>query len=68
MSIKLTVGYSVLMERLQDINALPEHPDWETVVVVQNPKKFSWKLDDFAALKNRSDLSGEELKHRCRKK
>jgi len=61
MSSKLTIGYSVLMERLQDINALPEHADWETVVVVQNPKKFSWKLGDFAALKNRSDLSVEEL-------
>ena len=61
MSTKLTIGYSVLMERLQNINALPERPDWETVVVIQNPKKLSWKLGDFAALKNRSDLSVEEL-------
>jgi len=61
MSTKLTIGYSVLMERLQNINAIPERPDWETVVVIQNPKKLSWKLGDFAALKNRSDLSVEEL-------
>ena len=61
MSIKLTIGYSVLMERLQDINALPEHPDWETVVVVQNPKKLPWKLGDFTGLKNRKDLCLEEL-------
>jgi len=62
MSTKLTIGYSVLMERLQNINAIPERPNWETVVVVQNPKRLSWKLDDFAALKNRSDLSVEELR------
>ena len=61
MSIKLTIGYSVLMERLQNINALPERRDWETVVVVQNPKELSWKLGDFAGLKNRSDLCLEEL-------
>ena len=62
MSTKLTIGYSVLMERLQNINAIPQRPDWETVVVVQNPKRLSWKLGDFAALKNRSDLSVEELR------
>ena len=61
MSTKLTIGYSVLIERLQNINALPERPDWETVIVVQNPGEKSWQLADFPKLNGREDLSVEEL-------
>jgi len=61
MSPKLTLGYSVLRERIQNITPPRERPDWETVIVVQNPGEKSWQLADFPKLKGREDLSAEEL-------
>ena len=61
MSTKLTIGYSVLRERIQNITPPVERPDWETVMVVQNPGEKSWQLADFPKLKGREDLSAEEL-------
>ena len=61
MSPKLTIGYSVLRERIQNITPPVERPDWETVIVVQNPGEKSWQLADFPKLKGREDLSAEEL-------
>ena len=61
MSLKLTIGYSVLRERIQNITPPVERPDWETVIVVQNPGEKSWQLADFPKLKGREDLSAEEL-------
>ncbi|MGA1024512.1 MAG: glycosyltransferase family 2 protein [Aquiluna sp.] len=61
MSTKLTIGYSVLRERIQNITPPVERPDWETVIVVQNPGEKSWQLADFPKLKGREDLSAEEL-------
>ena len=61
MSLKLTIGYSVLRERIQNIAPPAERPDWETVIVVQNPGEKSWQLADFPKLTGRGDLSSEEL-------
>ena len=61
MSTKLTIGYSVLRECIQNITPPVERPDWETVIVVQNPGEKSWQLADVPKLKGREDLSTEEL-------
>jgi len=61
MSLKLTIGYSVLRERIQNITPPLERPDWETVIVVQNPGEKSWQLADFPKLKAHGDVSAEEL-------
>ena len=61
MSLKLTIGYSALRERIQNITPPAERPDWETVIVVQNPGQKSWQLADFPKLAARQDLSTEEL-------
>ena len=62
MSTKLTIGYSVLMGRIQNITPPAERPDWETLIVVQNPGGKSWPLADFPNLKSRRDVSTEELR------
>jgi hypothetical protein len=61
MSLKLTIGYSVLRERIQNITPPRERPDWETVIVVQNPGEKNWQLADFPKLTGRRDVSTEEL-------
>ena len=61
MSTKLTIGYSTLSDRLHNITPPAERPDWETVVVVQNPSKTPWKPSDFPKLRDRGDVSFEEL-------
>jgi hypothetical protein len=61
MSSKLTIGYSVLVDRVQNIQPPEVRADWETVIVVQNPQETSWSLDDFQQLGSRSDLQVEEL-------
>jgi hypothetical protein len=61
MSTKLTIGYSVLVDRVQNIRPLEMRSDWETVIVVQNPKQKSWSVEDFQQLGSRSDLKVEEL-------
>lgn len=61
MGTKLTLGYSVLFERIKNITPPSERPDWETVVVVQNQGKTPWKPADFPKLRGRGDVSFEEL-------
>lgn len=61
MSPKLAIGYSVLVDRVQNIRPPEVRSDWETVIVVQNPQQKSWSLDDFTQLGTRSDLKVEEL-------
>ena len=61
MSTKLTIGYSTLFDRIQNISPPAERPDWETVVVVQNPNKAAWTPSDFPKLRDRGDVSFEEL-------
>ncbi len=62
MSTKLTIGYSVLYERIQNITPPAERPDWETVIVVQNPGDKNFQLADFPNLQGRGNLSFEELR------
>ena len=61
MSTKLTIGYSVLMERITNIRPPAERAYWETVIVVQNPGGSSWQLADFPNLNSRRDVNTEEL-------
>jgi len=61
MSTKLTIGYSVLVDRVQNIRPPEVRSDWETVIVVQNPQETRWSLDDYQQLCSRSDLQVEEL-------
>jgi hypothetical protein len=61
MSTKLTIGYSVLVDRVQNIRPPGVRSDWETVIVVQNPQQKNWSLDDYQQLSSRTDLQVEEL-------
>jgi len=61
MSTKLTIGYSVLVDRVQNIRPPKVRSDWETALVVQNPQQKSWSPKEFPQLGLRSDLKIEEL-------
>ncbi len=62
MSLKLTLGYSTLAERVATLVEPPSNPDWETVLVVQNPNQIDWQGARFQALAKRQNFRFEELK------
>ena len=61
MSPKLTLGYSTLAERVATLVEPPSHPNWETVLVVQNPNQIDWQGPRFQALAKRQSFRFEEL-------
>ena len=61
MTTKLTIGYSVLAERAQNIKPPAEREDWETVVVVQDPQGTNWSAEQNMNLAGRGDLKVEVL-------
>jgi glycosyltransferase involved in cell wall biosynthesis len=61
MSLKLTLGYSTLAERVATLVEPPVNPNWETVLVVQNPNHIDWQGSRFQALSARKDFRFEEL-------
>ena len=61
MSLKLTLGYSTLAERVAALVEPPRHPDWETVLVVQNPNQIDWQGQRYKELTARSDFRHHEL-------
>lgn len=61
MSTKLTLGYSTLAERVPTLVEPPSRPEWETVLVVQNPIDFDWQGERFEALKARENFRCQEL-------
>jgi len=61
MSLKLTLGYSTLAERVATLVEPPVNPNWETVLVVQNPNQFDWQGTRFTELSARQDFRHFEL-------
>ncbi len=61
MSPKLTLGYSTIAERVATLVEPPSNPDWETVLVVQNPNQIDWQGARFQSLKAQSNFRFEEL-------
>ena len=61
MSPKLTLGYSTLAERVATLVEPPSNPNWETVLVVQNPNQIDWQGPRFQALAKRQSFRFEEL-------
>ena len=61
MSPKLTLGYSTLAERVATLVEPPVNPNWETVLVVQNPNQFDWQGTRFNELSARQDFRHHEL-------
>lgn len=61
MSLKLTLGYSTLAERVATLVEPPVNPNWETVLVVQNPHQFDWQGTRFNELSARQDFRHHEL-------
>lgn len=61
MAPKLTLGYSSLAERVATLVTPPSHPDWETVLVVQNPNQIYWKGARFDELQKRNNFRFAEL-------
>ena len=61
MSLKLTLGYSTLAERVATLVEPPINPNWETVLVVQNPNQFDWQGPRFNELSARQDFRHHEL-------
>lgn len=61
MKLKLTLGYSTLAERVATLVEPPVNPNWETVLVVQNPNQIDWQGSRFQALSTRKDFRCEEL-------
>jgi len=62
MNLKLTLGYSTLAERVATLVEPPLSPDWETVLVVQNPNQIDWQGTRFQELAKRQNFRSEELK------
>lgn len=61
MSPKLTLGYSTLAERVATLVEPPNNPNWETVLVVQNPNQIDWQGSRFLKLTQRENFRSEEL-------
>ena len=61
MSPKLTLGYSTLAERVATLVEPPNNPNWETVLVVQNPNQIDWRGSRFLKLTQREYFRSEEL-------
>ncbi len=61
MSPKLTLGYSTLAERVATLVEPPNNPNWETVLVVQNPNQIDWQGERFLKLTQRENFRSEEL-------
>jgi glycosyltransferase involved in cell wall biosynthesis len=61
MTPKLTLGYSTLAERVATLVEPPVNPNWETVLVVQNPNQFQWRGDRLDQLSKRTNFRSEEL-------
>ena len=60
MPTKLTIGYSALSDRVQNIAPPAERSDWELAVIVQNPETTSWQR----VPAGRKDTRFEELESR----
>ena len=61
MTLKLTLGYSTLAERVATLVEPPSNPNWETVLVVQNPNQIDWRGARFNELAARKDFRHHEL-------
>ncbi len=61
MNQKLTLGYSTLAERVATLVEPPANPNWETVLVVQNPNQVVWQQERFQQLARRENFRFEEL-------
>ena len=61
MSLKLTLGYSTLAERVTTLVEPPSNPEWETVLVVQNPNQIDWRGARFNKLAARKNFRHHEL-------
>jgi glycosyltransferase involved in cell wall biosynthesis len=61
MSKKLTLGYSTLAERVATLVEPPTNPNWETVLVVQNPNQLAWQGETYKHLAQRENFRFEEL-------
>ena len=61
MTLKLTLGYSTLAERVATLVEPPSNPNWETVLVVQNPNQIDWRGARFNELAARKNFRHHEL-------
>lgn len=59
--IKLTLGYSTLAERVEDMVQPPLHDRWEAFLIVQNPNQIDWQGSRAKAILARDDVSLELL-------
>lgn len=61
MAIKLTLGYSSLASRVEDMVEPPVHANWEVQLILQNPDQINLESPRYELLRSRSDLSIELL-------
>jgi len=61
MTLKLTLGYSTLAERVATLAEPPSNPNWETVLVVQNPNQIDWRGQRFNELASSKNFRHHEL-------
>ena len=61
MTLKLTLGYSTLAERVATLVEPPSNPNWETVLVVQNPNQIDWRGQRFNELASSKNFRHHEL-------
>lgn len=61
MTLKLTLGYSTLAERVATLVDPPSNPDWETMLVVQNPNQIDWRGQRFNELVSSKNFRHHEL-------
>ena len=62
--IKLTLGYSTLAERVENMVEPPLHEKWESFLIVQNPKQVEWQGPRANEILARGDVSLELLETR----
>jgi GT2 family glycosyltransferase len=59
--IKLTLGYSTLAERVENMVQPPLHDRWESYLIVQNPNQIDWQGPRAKGILAREDVSLELL-------
>ena len=59
--IKLTLGYSSLADRIETMVEPPNHSDWESWLIVQNPDCVDWQGSRSKSILARQDVDLEEL-------
>ena len=59
--LKLTLGYSTLAERVENMVEPPLHEKWESILIIQNPNRIEWQGSRASRILDRPDVSLELL-------